>query len=353
MVYSSSYIYSQEILGSSSYFFKKQLIFLLLGIGAAFFISKISFEKICKSSYLIHLGVFILLMLTMISGLGIENKGSSRWLYLGVGTLQPGEFVKISTILVSIQYFLHFNQMELKERLIKAAILVSPFLLLLAQPDFGTFVICGVTALFCAYLSTFPRKYFYSTLVLGIMTSVGLVLAAPYRVQRLLTFLDPWKDPKHTGFQIIQSFLAFANGSFFGNGIGNSNEKLFYLPEAHNDFIFSVIGEELGFLGVVLIVFLFLAFLYFGYKVAMQAPAMKSSYFISIFVFIVSLQAFINMGVVLGMLPTKGLNLPFISYGGSALLGNFLGIGICLSALRLHRDPEKSYNPISRRFELS
>ncbi len=351
MVYSSSYIFSQENLGDSSYFFKKQLFFLFLGIGASYFISKIEFTRILRASYLIHIIGLVSLVMCFLPGLGIEVKGSSRWLNLGFISLQPGEFLKVSFILVSIQYFLRFYEMDIRERLIKAGVIVSPLLLFLLQPDFGTFVICSITAMFCAYLSPFPRKYFYSILAMGGMSVIALIFAAPYRMQRLMTFLDPWKDPRHTGFQIIQSFLAFANGSFWGKGIGNSNEKLFYLPEAHNDFIFSVIGEELGFVGIVFIVCLFLALLYFGLKTAFQARATISAYFISSFVFVVTLQATLNMGVVLGLLPTKGLNLPFISYGGSSLLANFIGIGICLSALHLERDPEKSYNPLSRRFE--
>lgn len=351
MVYSSSYIYSRELIGDSAYFFKKHLFFLFLGSGLAFGASKIPFEKFCKGAYALHLFGFLLLLLTLIPGLGFETKGSSRWLNLGLGTLQPGEFVKISFMMTSLMYFTSFNRMELRERIVKGLVLISPLLLLLAQPDFGTFAICSVTALFCAFLSSFPRFYFYSLLVSGLVAFSGLILAAPYRVQRLMTFLDPWEDPKNSGFQIIQSFLAFANGSIFGKGIGNSNEKLFYLPEAHNDFIFSVVGEELGFVGVVFIVLLFLAFMYTGFKIAFRTQRQIAGYFLATFVFVVSLQAFLNMGVVLGLLPTKGLNLPFISYGGSALLANFLGIGLCLSALKSQAGIDRSYNPISRKFE--
>ena len=154
-----------------------------------------------------------------------------------------------------------------------------------------------------------------------------------YRIERLLTYLDPWKNPKTSGFQIIQSFLAFANGGIFGQGLGNSNEKLFYLPEAHNDFIFSVIGEELGLFGVTLMVGLFMTFIYLGLKIGIRMKNRWAFILVSTVIFTIGLQALLNMGVVLGLLPTKGLNLPFISYGGSSLVSNFFGVGLILSAV--------------------
>ena len=170
---------------------------------------------------------------------------------------------------------------------------------------------------------------------------ICFLFTASYRIKRILTFLDPWKNPKTSGFQIIQSYLAFANGSLFGQGLGNSNEKLFYLPEAHNDFIFSVIGEELGFIGVFCIVILFLSALYLGFKLALQMKKRPALILASSAIFILGLQSFLNMAVVLGLLPTKGLNLPFISYGGSSLLSNFLGIGLLCSAVKYSNEMDK------------
>ncbi len=157
-------------------------------------------------------------------------------------------------------------------------------------------------------------------------------------MKRLLTYLDPWKNPHGSGFQIIQSYLAFANGSLLGQGLGNSNEKLFYLPEAHNDFIFSVIGEEMGFVGVFFLVCLFIAFIYFGFKLILQVKDRIGVILGASIIFVLGLQALLNMGVVLGLLPTKGLNLPFISYGGSSLICNFFGIGLLLSVVKGYRD---------------
>ena len=169
----------------------------------------------------------------------------------------------------------------------------------------------------------------------GILGITTLVFMAPYRVQRLMSYLDPWQNPRGSGFQIIQSFLAFANGSLWGKGIGNSKEKLFYLPEAHNDFIFSVIGEELGFiLGVLTIVSLFVILLFWGFGIALKLKNIQASATVSTMTFAISIQALLNMGVVLGLLPTKGLNLPFISYGGSSLVANLLAVGLIICAAK-------------------
>ena len=187
-------------------------------------------------------------------------------------------------------------------------------------------------------MSSFPRKYFYYSLVTGGICGVFVLFSQAYRVKRMLTYLDPWKNPQGSGFQIIQSYMAFAKGAAFGQGLGNSNEKLFYLPEAHNDFIFSVIGEELGFIGVFVLISLFVAFIYFGFKLALKLRDRVSIIMASAIVFVLGLQALLNMGVVLGLLPTKGLNLPFVSYGGSSLLCNFFGIGLLLSVIKGYRD---------------
>src|SRR5690606_25080520 len=172
-------------------------------------------------------------------------------------------------------------------------------------PDFGTFFIASLVIGFIAFLSSFPRKYFYSAMIIGAIGAFGILISAPYRVKRLLTFLDPWKDPRGSGFQVIQSFLAFANGSFFGQGLGNSNEKLFYLPEAYNDFIFSVVGEELGFIGVLVTVLMFISFIFIGFKMSITLKSRVGSIMVATIIFTIGFQAFMNMGVVLGVLPTK------------------------------------------------
>lgn len=332
MVYSSSYIYAKEVIGSSTHFLFKQLTFLIVGSVFAFVISKTKLAFWYKHIYKINWLATLLLALTF-SPLGINIKGSQRWLSLGGLSIQPGEFVKYTLLFTAVYYFQKFNTYSIEERAKKALSFIVPLGILVAQPDFGTFTICSAMIAFACFLSDFPRKYFYSIGAVGVV-GIGLILvSAPYRVKRLLTFLDPWADPQNSGFQIIQSYLAFANGHFFGQGIGNSNEKLFYLPEAYNDFILSVLGEELGFLGLLVVISLFGAFIYLGFRLALAVGSKVNQQLIACLIFCISLQAFLNMGVVLGLLPTKGLNLPFISYGGSSLVANLVAIGFIFSAL--------------------
>lgn len=332
MVYSSSYIYAKEVIGSSTHFLFKQLGFLVFGSAISFVVSKTKLAFWYKHIYKINWVATFLLALTF-SPLGINIKGSQRWLSLAGVSIQPGEFVKYTLLFTAVYYFQKFNSYSMEERVKKSLAFIVPLGILIAQPDFGTFTICSVMIAFACFLSDFRRKYFYSIGAMGVV-GIGLILvSAPYRVKRLLTFLDPWADPQNSGFQIIQSYLAFANGHFFGQGIGNSTEKLFYLPEAYNDFILSVLGEELGFLGLLVVISLFAAFIYLGFRLALAVQSKVNQQLIACFTFCISLQAFLNMGVVLGLLPTKGLNLPFISYGGSSLIANLIAVGFIFSAL--------------------
>ncbi|MEX1099133.1 MAG: putative peptidoglycan glycosyltransferase FtsW, partial [Bacteriovoracaceae bacterium] len=330
--YSSSYIYSKEVLGSSTHFLFKQATFMLLGLLGAFIVSKTKFSFWYKHIFKINWAASALIALSF-TPVGISVKGSQRWVSLGGFNFQPGEFAKYSLLLSAICFFNHFRLYSVEERLKKSLSFIVPLGLLIFQPDFGTFAISAIMIGFACFLSDFPRKYFYSTVVLGAAGLFAILISAPYRLKRLFTYLDPWSDPQNSGFQIIQSYLAFANGHVFGQGIGNSTEKLFYLPEAYNDFILSVLGEEAGFIGLLTVVLLFVAFTFLGFKLALTARSKINQQVISSLIFCVSLQAFLNMGVVLGLLPTKGLNLPFISYGGSSLLANLLAIGFIFSAL--------------------
>jgi cell division protein FtsW len=341
MVFSASYMYATENMGGSYFFLTKQLIFIVAGISIALVCSKLKILYLYKQAYKINTFMAFLVTLTLVPGISVVIKGSRRWLNLGFMNLQPGEFLKYSLMLAAIRYFENFNAYTPKQRVIYLSGLVYPLAIFILQPDFGTFFICSMVIGFIAFLSSFPRKYFYSLLVVGMIGAFGILLAAPYRVKRVLAFLDPWKDPRGTGFQIIQSFLAFANGSFFGQGLGNSNEKLFYLPEAYNDFIFSVVGEELGFIGVCATVLMFLTFVFIGFKMAISLKSRVGSIMIATIVFTIGFQAFLNMGVVLGVLPTKGLNLPFISYGGSSMVANLTALGLIMACIKIQPNDAK------------
>ncbi len=347
MVFSSSYMYSMDVFGNPSFIFLKQLFFALLGSLIAFIVYKTKISFWIKYAPYIHMTVVFFLLLTIIPGFGITTKGSSRWVnILGLG-FQPGELVKYTIMLIALKFFDQFNILSNKQKVTYGAWILIPLVLLIMQPDFGTFIICSVVITFVCFISSFPRKFFYSSLPIGVVIGVVVLMSQPYRVRRLFSFLDPWKDPSGSGFQIIQSLYGFANGSLIGQGLGNSNEKLFYLPEAHNDFIFSVIGEEVGYLGVLAIILLYLAFVYTGFKITFKITERLNAILIACVVFTIGLQALVNMGVVLGMLPTKGLNLPFISYGGTSLITNLFGLGLIFSAIRSEKkklQPQTSHD---------
>ncbi|HXH76664.1 MAG TPA: putative lipid II flippase FtsW [Bacteriovoracaceae bacterium] len=335
MVFSASYMYATENMGNSYFFLTKQLLFITLGVVLAIVLSKLKILYLYKQAYKINGLLCLLLTLTLVPGISVVIKGSRRWLNLGFMNLQPGEFLKYSLMLAAIRFFENFNSYTPKQRCLYFSGLVYPLGIFVIQPDFGTFFICSMVLGFIAFLSSFPRKYFYSALVFGMIGAFGILISAPYRMRRVMTFLDPWKDPRGSGFQVIQSFLAFANGSFFGQGLGNSNEKLFYLPEAYNDFIFSVVGEELGFIGVLGTVIMFLSLIFIGFKLAISLKSRVGSIMVSTIIFTVGFQAFLNMGVVLGVLPTKGLNLPFVSYGGSSMVANLAALGLVMACIKI------------------
>lgn len=338
MVWSSSYILASEMFGSSLHYITRQLIYFCMSVFIMVVVSKTKYTFWIKFGPLINVLASLVVALTIVKGIGAQAKGASRWLSFAGVSLQPGEIVKFTVILSALAFFENWNKMEVKERVKHGVTLLLPLALLIKQPDFGSFSICFMAISFVGFMSSFPRKYFYATLLTGGVAGIFILFSQAYRVKRMLTYLDPWKNPHGSGFQIIQSYLAFANGALFGQGLGNSNEKLFYLPEAHNDFIFSVIGEELGFVGVFVIICLFIAFIYFGFKLILQVKDRVGVILGASIIFVLGLQALLNMGVVLGLLPTKGLNLPFISYGGSSLLCNFFGIGLLLSVVKGYRD---------------
>ena len=268
MVYSSSFIYAKEIFGSSAHYLVKQVFALGIGAVMLLFMYRTKASFWCKYGAAINALGLGLLALTFVPQLGISIKGAQRWLDIGLFSFQPGEFVKYTLLIASISYFEQFFDYSKIERFIYGLLLLTPLALLLIQPDFGGFLICLIIIGLVAYFSHFPRRHFYQLVFAAFLAVIPILVASPYRVKRLFTYLDPWKNPQTSGFQIIQSYLAFANGSVFGQGLGNSNEKLFYLPEAHNDFIFSVIGEELGFVGVIALIALFFLVLYLGLKIA-------------------------------------------------------------------------------------
>lgn len=345
MVYSSSFIYAQEKTGDGFAFIKKQLAYAVLGFGALVAVCRVDYRRWAGWAYPV-LGLAVgMLAAVFIPGFGTRVLGAQRWLRVGPLTFQPGELAKFAVI------FFVARQLDRKQERIHtvAAGVLAPFivplpalLLLLLQPDFGTTVMITVVVFALMFLAGVPKRYLASALLLAATVGGFLAVGSAYRRQRLMTFIDPWRDPGGKGFQILQSLVGLHNGRIFGVGLGNGKEKLFYLPEAHNDFIFSVIGEELGFLGIAAVILAYLVFVYRGLRIAFNVQKQYKDRFGMLLAtgitLALGLQGFVNMSVVLGLLPTKGLTLPFISYGGSALLIDLFAVGVLLS---IARGPQK------------
>jgi len=341
MVYSASFISAQEKFGDGFAFIKKQAGFCLIGLVGMLAICRVEYVKWKAWAYPALIASFVLLALVMVPGLGASAGHAQRWIRLTGIRIQPSEFAKLGIIIfVARQLYLKQDRLhKFTAGVLSHFILPLPaFMLLLLQPDFGTTAMLALTILILIFLAGAPKKYF--AMAAGAIALAGFWLAysSPYRYARLMGFLDPWKDPGGKGFQVIQSMLGFHHGSAWGTGLGASKEKLLYLPEAHNDFIFAVIGEELGFIGVVGLILAYLIFIQRGLKIAMDCQRRYQDRFGMLLAagitLALGLQGFVNMSVVLGLLPTKGLTLPFISYGGSALIANLLAVGVLLSIAR-------------------
>ena len=330
-VYSSSSIYATQQYGSTHYFLKRQCIGLLLGLCAFFVLRKLPFDLIYICTPLFFFGSWILTALTLMPQLSQRIHGSSRWLSVAGFSFQPSELLKIAFVM----YMAHFlARHENKSFTLKSAYLPFLFItgltggILLCQPDFGLATTLITTAGTLLFIAGFPIIHL---LVVGgaLIPLIGLLIyTQPYRVKRILTFLDPWKDPQGAGFQVIQSLIAIGSGSWLGSGISHSKQKFFYLPMQHTDFIFSIIAEETGFIGSSIIILLYALFTYFGMKVAWQLKNKFALLTTLGFVILTSLQALINVFVATGLLPTKGIGLPFISYGNSSLICFLCMIGV-------------------------
>lgn len=335
-IYSSSCVYSFEKFGSSFYYVKKQFFGLFLGLLAFFVLSHFPLRIIKKYSFLLFLGSMFLVFLTLIPGLGVKINGSSRWLRLPGFVFQPSEFLKITL-------FLYLSKILEKRRLKDfnffssylplLFIVGSSMLLLLIQPDFGTAVTIFLTFFSIIFLFFMNWKYILATLLSAIPAFLFLIFLKPYRIKRLFVYLNPWQDPQGAGFQVIQSLIAIGNGGLAGLGISKSKQKFFYLPMQHTDFIFSIIAEEIGFIGSTLLVTMFMFLFILGMRMAYSLQSFYSKLIVLSFTILLTLQFLINIGVASGLLPTKGIGLPFVSFGSSCLLSSFIMVGLIANAV--------------------
>ncbi len=336
-IYSSSSIYALEKCGSAHYFVTKQLIGFLIGLMAMFgvqWVTPKTIQKLSPYAMIICLGFTLM---TFIPFFARRIHGASRWISLGVIAFQPSELLKMALI-VYVAYILSkkdWSQASLiYDYLPLLLIICGPCLAILAQPDFGLTATVSMTIFMMFYLASFRSSHLLISILVLLPVGVTLMLLKPYRLKRILVFLNPWNDPLGSGFQIIQSLIAIGSGNITGLGIGNSRQKYFYLPMQHTDFIFSVIAEEIGFLGICAIIILYILLLYYGLRIAYRIHNPFSSLVIAGFSMVTSLQAIINIAVTTGLVPTKGIGLPFVSYGNTALVCNLLMVGIIINLVR-------------------
>ena len=303
-------------------------------------ISKISYTYYLDKANTLLFGCFVLLILVIIPGIGTVRNGSRSWFGIGGFGIQPSEFMKLAMI-VFVSKYLNKNNKDIKN--IKKGILpilgvtLFAFGLIMLQPDFGTGVILVMSIIGLLFISGVNMKFFLILGIFGVIGATLLIIIAPYRFQRILSFLNPWLDPLGTGFQAIQSLFAIGPGGLLGLGLGNSIQKHFYLPEPQTDFIFSIISEELGFLGIIIVSALFLTIIYRGIKISLNSRDLFSKYLSFGIIFQISFQALLNLMVVVGLIPITGVTLPFLSYGGSSLLITLCEMGILLNISRYNK----------------
>lgn len=340
MIYSASSIWADYKFQDAFKYVKQQGLFIGVGIPLMLVVAKIDYTWYYKKTNHI-LGIcLLLLVLVLIPGIGTIRNGSQSWFGIGSFGVQPSEFAKLGLI-IFVSKYLSVNQKYLKD--IKKGVfpllgvLFLIFGLIMLQPDFGTGMIIVVSILAMMFIAGVPLKFFLFLGAIGVFGIVGLIAVAPYRMERITSFLNPWSDPLGTGFQIIQSLYAIGPGGLLGQGFLNSRQKQFYLPEPQTDFIFSIISEEFGFLGVVIVAGFFLVILYRGIQIALHAKDEFSKYLAFGMIFQIMIQAVMNLMVVIGLIPVTGVTLPFLSYGGSSLLISMVSIGILLNISRYHR----------------
>ncbi|OHE23225.1 MAG: cell division protein FtsW [Syntrophobacterales bacterium RBG_19FT_COMBO_59_10] len=334
MIYSSSSILATERFRDGQFFLKKQLIFLSLGLLVMFAITRFPYYKLRKLAWPGIAAAVILLGALWIPSLGIRAGGAVRWLNLGVVSFQVSELVKVALILF-LAHFLTEKVNHIREirhgLLIPLGVTGVMVGLILLQPDFGTTVIIAFITLMMLYMAGVRILHLAGIAAMFIPVAFWLLLHKSYRLARLTAFLDPWKDPRHSGFQIIQSLISFGSGGPFGVGIGDGMQKLFYLPEPHTDFILAVIAEEAGLIGVGLILLLYFILILRGFQISLKAPDLFGNLLAAGLTMMLALEAFINMAGVMGLIPLKGLALPFLSYGGTSLIMSLIAVGILLN----------------------
>ncbi len=324
------------------FFLKRHIMTLAISVTAMLIFYRLTPRHMKAIAIPLLVIAVLMLLAVFIPGVGLKINGARRWLKLWPSTFQPSEFAKFAMVFFLAKYLAETEDAreKFKTFIIPIAVMGVIQLILLRQPDFGSAFTLGVITVSVLFIAGTPVRYLLLFVVAAVPVLVALLME-PYRLKRLLIFIDPWKDPYGSGFQLVQSFIALGSGGLKGVGLGAGRQKLSFLPEINTDFIFSLIGEELGLIGVSLVLLFFALFFVRGIRIAGRARSPFSFYLSMGLVLMITLQALINVAVVTGLVPTKGLPLPFISYGGSALLVSYMSVGILL---RLSKAEPEQYS---------
>jgi cell division protein FtsW len=337
MVFSASAIVAGNRFQDSGFFLKRQIAWLVFGFLLMHLTSRIDYTVWKTLSIPLLACMLVLLVIVLVPSFGVAAKGARRWLRVGLFSVQPAEMVKLVAVIYLAAYLAKKGDKItlFRDGLLPALIVISLLSgLVLLEPDLGTVVVLGLVTVGMCFLAGARVSHLLALGLCAIPVVLVLVLGSSYRRQRLMTFLAPWKDASDTGFQITQSFLAFGSGGPFGVGLGEGKQKLYFLPEAHTDFVLALVGEELGLIGTATVTLLFAFFVWRGFQIAARARVPFGRYLGMGITLLIGGQALVNAAVVTGLLPTKGLTLPFVSYGGSSLVISLIGVGILLSISR-------------------
>jgi len=334
MIYSTSAIFAQERFGDGYYYLKRQALWVFIGLAAFAAAMNVDYHRLRAHSLTLVFASIALLALVFVPGVGRTAGGASRWIRMGPVNFQPSEFAKLAVVLYMADVMARKQrQIALfwKGLALPLALFGGMLCMIMLQPDLGTTILCALVIGILLFVAGVRMRLLLPLCLAALPAIYALVFSSDYRRRRILAFVNPWADPEGTGFQIIQSFIALGSGGVAGLGLAQSRQKFYYLPAAHTDFIFSIIGEELGILGAGAVVTLFLGLLVFGMRVCAKAPDLYGHLLALGIVSMLTLQALINIAVVTGSLPTKGLPLPFISFGGSSMIFNLFSLGVLMN----------------------
>ncbi|MCP4649241.1 MAG: putative lipid II flippase FtsW [PVC group bacterium] len=334
MIYSASAIYAYEVLEDSAFYLKRHLFYVLIGLVCAVGAMLIDYDKLRKWSKRLLILSFFLLLLLWVPGLGKQVGGARRWFRIWIFSFQPSELAKFAMIVYTADFLARkksYIQSFAHGFLPALIVLLLMSGLILIQPDLGTVMAMSIIFFIMFFIGGVKLTHITALILSSLPCLYVLIFSVPYRRNRILAFLDPWKDPHGTGFQIIQSLVALGSGGISGVGLGHGKQKLLYLPAAYTDFIFSIIGEEMGFIGTATIVFLCIMFLFYATKISLKAKDSFGQFLSFGLLSGLIIEAIINMAVVTSIFPTKGLPFPFISYGGTSLVFNMIYVGLILN----------------------